>query len=189
MTLVTTKSVVVISIFVVFSIIVLDYCLVLKSYKSFYENALFITSFATLSLFTFITLGLYQGIKLKENIGKLTDHIDTKKLPDLGGGADISGAMEGLGGISEGLGGLAIAIISAIALVIIAWALLLSSWFLSILLASMFYWVYFRALRLVFKKSMLCKGDLVLSVKYGIIYSSLYTSWIFIIIFVLNFVQ
>lgn len=188
MKLITTQTVVFISIFVIFSIIVLDYFLVLKSHKTLYENALFVVSFAALSLFIFITVGLHRGIKLRDNIGNLTDHIDTKKLPDIGGG-DISGTMEGLGGMSEGLGGLAIAIISAIALVIIAWTLLLSSWFLLILLAAMFYGVYFRALRLVFKKSLLCKGDILLSSKYGILYSTLYTSWIFIIIFALHSIK
>ncbi len=95
--------------------------------------------------------------------------------------------MEGLGGIAEGLGGFLFAILAAFVLILLAWFFILSSWFLIIFLAAMLYWIYFRALRLVFKHSAHCKGDIQSSMKYGLIYSFFYTSWAFAIIFALHY--
>lgn len=180
--------VVVLTLLVIISIGILDYIILLKSQKSIYENFLIITLFLMTSFLVFITLGLYKGIKLKENIGKLTDHIDTKKLPDFSGGVpDLSAVMQGFGAIAEGLGGLMIAILSAVVLIMLGWFLILSSWFILIFLSAILYWVYFRALRLVFKKSPICEGNMLLSMKYGLIYSLLYSSWIFAFIATLHY--
>lgn len=173
---------------VIVSIGILDYFIVLKSHKSLYENLLFILLLLSITFFVFITFGLYKGFKLKENIGKLTDHIDAKKLPDFSGGfPDISAESEGLGGIAEGLGGLFIAIVCALALVLIGWLFVLSAWFVLIFLAAVLYWVYFRALRLVFKRSGICQRNIMMSLKYAGLYSLLYTSWIFAFIATLHY--
>lgn len=186
--LLTTKIIVALTLLVIVSIGILDYFIVLKSQKSLYENFLIITLFLMTSFFVFITLGLYKGIKLKENIGKLTDHIDIKKFPDFSGGfPDISAVSEGLGGIAEGLGGLFIAIVCALALVLIGWFFVLSAWFILIFLAAGLYWVYLRALRLVFKQSGVCQGNIIMSLKYAGLYSLLYTSWIFAFIVTLHY--
>jgi len=187
-TLVTTKTVLLITLIVVLSTFSATYLFNLQSHHSLYKNSLFFLLFLALSLFVFITYGLYYGVKLKDNVGKLTDHIDSKKLPDFSGGVpDISTAMEGFGGVAEGLGGFVFAILAAIGLFLLAWFFILSSWFLVVFLAAMLYWVYFRAMRLVFKHSALCKNNIQISVKYGFVYSFLYTSWAFAIIFGLHF--
>lgn len=184
----TTKLVVSMTLIVVAMIVILDYFIVLKSHKSLYENLLFILLLLSITFFVFITFGLYKGFKLKENIGKLTDHIDAKKLPDFSGGfPDISAVSEGLGGIAEGLGGLFIAVVCALALVLIGWFFVLSAWFILIFLAAVLYWVYFRALRLVFKRSGVCQGNMMISLKYAGLYSLLYTSWIFAFIVTLHY--
>jgi phosphoglycerol transferase MdoB-like AlkP superfamily enzyme len=180
--------IVALTLLVIVSIGILDYFIVLKSHKSLYANLLFITLLMSVSFFVFITLGLYKGIRLKENIGKLTDHIDTKKLPDFSGGVpDLSAVMQGFGAIAEGLGGLVIAILSAVVLIMLGWFLILSSWFVLIFLAAVLYWVYFRALRLVFKRSGICQGNIIMSLKYAGLYSLLYTSWIFAFIVTLHY--
>lgn len=187
-TVITTKTALLITFIVVVSISIIIYLLNLQSHNSLYENSLFFLIFLAFSLFIFITSGLYYGVKLKDDVGKLTDHIDSKKLPDFSGGVpDISTAIQGLGGIAEGLSGLIFAILAAFALILLAWFLILSSWFLIIFLAAIFYWVYFRALRLVFKHSSLCKNNIQTSIKYGLTYSFLYTSWAFAVIFSLHF--
>ena len=177
-TLVTTKIVLLITLVVILSTISATYLFNVQSHHTLYENSLFFLLFLALGLFVFITYGLYYGVKLKDNVGKLTDSIDLKKLPDFSGGVpDVSTVVEGLGGF----------ILTAIVLFFLAWFFILSSWFLVVFLAAMLYWVYFRALRLVFKHSALCKDNIQLSVKYGVIYSLLYTSWAFAIIFGLHF--
>lgn len=185
---ITTKTIILITILVVITVIGETYYFNIKSHHSLYHNALLMLSSLSIALFISIASGLYYGIKLKDNIGNLTDHIDSKKLPDFGGGVpDISTAMEGLGGIAEGLGGFLFAILAAFVLILLAWFFILSSWFLIIFLSAILYWVYFRALRLVFKHSAFCKGNIRSSMKYGLIYSFFYTSWAFAIIFTLHF--
>src|SRR5690606_38615262 len=44
---------------------------------------------------------------------------------------------------------------------------------------AMLYWVFFRALRLVFKNSNKSKGDLMESIKWGLTYTILYNFWIY----------
>jgi hypothetical protein len=44
---------------------------------------------------------------------------------------------------------------------------------------AMLYWIFFRALRLVFKNSNKSKGDLIESVKWGLTYTTLYNFWIY----------
>lgn len=173
---------------VIVTVITLDYFVVLKSQKTLYENLLFITLLLSLSFFVFITMGLYRGIRLKENIGNLTDYIDAKKLPDFSGGVpDLSAVSEGLGAVAEGLGGLIIAILCAVVLVMLGWFFVISVWFLLIFLAAVLYGVYFRALRVVFKHSGVCRGDFPMSLKYAGVYSLLYTSWIFAFIVTLHY--
>ena len=44
------------------------------------ENSLISTSILSIAFFLFITINLYNGAKLKDNLGKLTDKFDSKKL-------------------------------------------------------------------------------------------------------------
>ncbi|NJM80437.1 MAG: hypothetical protein HC854_13990 [Flavobacterium sp.] len=43
-------------------------------HKTVIENSLLSTSILSIAFFLFITIGLYKGIKLKDTIGKITDH-------------------------------------------------------------------------------------------------------------------
>jgi len=175
-----SKTVIVLILFVILLAFGFEYFFNLKTAHSLYENALFITSFLAIMLFVLMGCGLYFGLKLKDNIGKLTDQIDLKKLSDFGGGIpDVSTAMEGLGGFAEGIGGFLFAILAAFVLIMIGWALVLVSWFLIIFLAAMLYWIFFRATRLVLKYSMRCKGNVMLSLQYSTLYTFLYTIWIY----------
>jgi hypothetical protein len=51
-----------------------------------------------------------------------------------------------------------------------------------IVFMAMLYWIFFRALRLVFKNSNKCKDNLTTSVAYGLGYTTLYNFWIYGII-------
>jgi hypothetical protein len=185
-----SKTVVVLISFVILFSFGFDYFLNLKTPHALYENALFILSFLACTLFVLMGCGLYFGLKLKDNIGKLTDHIDIKKLPDFSGGTpDVSELIENMGGIVEGLGGFLFAILAAIILIVFGWAIVLVSWYLIIFLAAILYWIFFRAIRLVLKYSMQCKGNVLLSLQYSLVYTFLYSSWMYGIIFTLHYIQ
>lgn len=184
-----SKSIVLLISVVIILSLGLDYFLNLKTPRALYENALFVLSFVSIMLFVLMSYGLYFGLKVKDNIGKLTDHIDIKKLPDFSGGTpDISALLEGVGGI-EGLGSFIFAILAALILLLFGWTIVLASWYLIIFLAAMLYWIFFRAIRLVLKYSMRCKGNLALSLQYSLLYTFLYSSWMYGIILTLHYIQ
>jgi len=185
-----SKSVVLLISFVILLSFGFDYFLNLKTPRALYENALFILSFVSIMLFILMSYGLYCGLKLKDNVGKLTNHIDIKKLPDFSGGVpDVSKLIDGVGSFAEGIGGFLFAILAAFILILLGWAIVLLSWYLIIFLAAILYWIFFRATRLVFKYSMRCKGNLVLSLKYSLLYTTLYSSWVYAIIIILHYLK
>jgi hypothetical protein len=52
-------------------------------------------------------------------------------------------------------------------------------WFSLFVILTMLYWVFFRALKLVFNKSNETKGEIGLSMLYSLGYTILFTGWIF----------
>lgn len=60
---------------------------------------------------------------------------------------------------------------------------------LFVLIAAVLYWIFFRALRLVLKKSLICRGNLSLSIGYSFLYTVLYTSWIYLIFFTIHYIR
>jgi len=62
-------------------------------------------------------------------------------------------------------------------------------WVMLMIFLGMLYWVFFRALRLVFKNSVKCKGDFSKSVLLGLGYTLLYTSWMYGIVFVATIIK
>ncbi len=57
-------------------------------------------------------------------------------------------------------------------------------WFTFLTLVSMVYWIFIRALRMIFGKSRVCKGNLGKSLGFGVCYTLLFTGWFFGVIFV-----
>ena len=155
-------------------------------HKTIIENSLISTSILSIAFFLFITISLYKGTKLKDSIGKLTDTFDSKKLNFLKEINGDSGFGHSLPEIGQGIGGIIASIIFWIlATIIISYlffALGAIIWMSILIFLAMLYWVFFRALRLIFKKSAECSGNIERSVFYGITYTLLYNFWIYGII-------
>lgn len=117
-------------------------------------------------LFLFLTAGLYLGIRLrKESIDVPAPEFSPELMPD---GFSALSSLDDIAGIFG-------TIIFWIAITIIIgfmFPAILSGFF--IILATLF-WVFFRAMRQVFIKSRVCKGNLIESTKYGAQYTFLYT--------------
>jgi len=181
--LLNSRTVFKVSLLVVSLTIIGVYFWGLGRHNTFFENSVISTTVLSTAFFFFITVGLYKGIKLKDNIGQITserisvtDTLDSNP-PTIhhGDNFDID-AGDGLGGIIVGI------------LLWILWAILvaLALWIFSNVIlivistfAAMLYWIFFRAMRLVFKNSNKSKGDLWESVKYGLTYTFLYNFWIY----------
>jgi hypothetical protein len=152
--------------------------------RTLFENSILSTTILSVAFFLFITIGLYKGIKLKDNVGKVTDKIKFPQDISLPDTSAIS--LEG-----DGIAGIILAIFfwifAAILIVLFLWMFGAFLWFAILGFIAMLYWIFFRALRLVFKNSYKCKGKLAISTAYGFAYTVLYNFWIYIIIFLTHY--
>ncbi|MEL1255349.1 hypothetical protein AAEO57_16280 [Flavobacterium sp. DGU38] len=155
-------------------------------HKTVIENSLISTSILSIAFFLFITISLYNGTKLKDSLGKLTDKFDSKKLNFLKEMNADGGFGHSMPEIGEGIGGIIMSIILWIlATIIISYlffALGAIIWISILVFLGMLYWIFFRALRLIFKKSSECSGNIERSIFYGFTYTILYNFWIYGII-------
>ncbi len=181
--LIESKTIFKISLLVVSLTIIGVYFFGLGRHNTFFENSIISTTILSIAFFLFITIGLYRGVKLKDNIGQITsdklsfnDSLDLNIHPTHhGNGFDVD-VGDGLEGIIAGI------------LLWILWAILvaLALWIFSNVVliviatfAAMLYWIFFRALRLVFKNSNKSKGNIFESIRYGLTYTLLYNFWIY----------
>nr|WP_315258696.1 hypothetical protein [uncultured Flavobacterium sp.] len=155
-------------------------------HKTVIENSLISTSILSIAFFLFITISLYNGTKLKDGLGKITDKFDSKKLnflKEMNADGSFGHSMPEIG---EGIGGIIMSIILwLLATIIISYlffALGTIIWLSILVFLGMLYWIFFRALRLIFKKSSECSGNIERSIFYGFTYTILYNFWIYGII-------
>ncbi len=160
----------------------------LKEHSTLYHNALLSTGTLSFGFFLFLSIGLYQGIKLKDELGDITHKISFGKYRDFSFNLlelpDVAG--EGLIGIIVCI--IAVVVLSAL-LTFLLWLLgnVLVVFFL--LLTAGLYRVFFRGLRYVFRHGVQCRGRLQRSIIYGLGYTGLYSCWIYGLIFVLHYVS
>jgi hypothetical protein len=182
-TLIESKSIFKISLLVITLTILGVFFWGLGQHHTFFENSIISTTVLSVAFFLFITIGLYRGVKLKDNMGEInrgslpsSDVADTIELsPNVVEGFDLD--------MGEGCAGVIVSIILWIVLAVLS-ALVL--WIFSNVIIimvmtfmAMLYWVFFRALRLVFKNSNKSKGSLIESIRYGLTYTLLYNFWIY----------
>ncbi|WP_066835981.1 hypothetical protein [Rufibacter ruber] len=175
----------------------------LGRHHTFFQNSLLSTTLLSVVFFGFVSVGLYRGIKLRDTLGKVTDRIpfrrkkqngDRSSLLNLGdffsgfsnksssGSTDSSFDVGDLGGDEGCLAG----ILAVLAWVAAAVVLSVVLWlFGEVLLVALFafmamlYWIFYRALRLVFRHSHQTRGRGWASLGYGLVYTLLYNSWIY----------
>ncbi|WP_294226269.1 hypothetical protein [uncultured Chryseobacterium sp.] len=163
------------------------------SHRSLFQNSILSISILAVVLFLFISLGLYYGLKLKDNIGpivnreKITEYkkkrpkVDSFDLPDISFGGET--------GCGELIFSVILWILFSVVLIFLLYFLGIFFWVVILLFTATLYWIFFRALRLVFKNSRYCKGKLLKSFGFGFFYSFLYISWIYGIIFLVHYLK
>jgi hypothetical protein len=151
----------------------------LGQHNTFFENSVISTTILSIAFFVFITVGLYKGVKLKHEASQTgvvpaTDALELAHYtPDSGFDFDVG---EGLGGI---LLALVLWILWAIVVAVALWIFSNVVLLVVATFAAMLYWIFFRAMRLVFKNSNKSKGDIIASMGYGLMYTVLYNFWIY----------
>ncbi|NIF05046.1 hypothetical protein F3J23_06285 [Chryseobacterium sp. Tr-659] len=161
----------------------------INSHRSLFQNSIVSTSILAGSFFLFISIGLYYGLKLKDNLGSILTKERIKRYSDKTpkiDGLDFDPPL-----VEDGIGGVILSIVLwivfSILLVFLFYFLGLFFWSSVLFLTAMLYWIFFRALRLVFKNSGKCKGRVLKSFGFGFLYSSLYVFWIYGIILLVNY--
>ncbi|WP_298539840.1 hypothetical protein [uncultured Aquimarina sp.] len=187
---ITTKGIFYITLLVIFLTILSVWQFGLGKERTIIENSILSTTILSLVFFLFITIGLYNGIKLKDNLGKITDRLDlgTEGISDV---FDVSSPElpDFTDGIEEMVLGILLWILITIIIGVLLWLFGGILWTMVLIFLAMLYWIFFRALRLVFKKSPICKGNLVKSMGFGLGYTLLYNFWIYIIIVIAEFLK
>jgi hypothetical protein len=152
--------------------------------KTLFENSIVSISILSITFFLFLTISLYNGLKMKDDIGRITDKIQIGKTPDFSGAlspTDLPMIDTGDGVLGIILGILAW-IVFSIALLFIIWIFGAVVWSIILVFVAMLYWIFFRAIRLTLKNSIRCKGNIMLSMRLGLFYTVLYSFWIYGII-------
>ncbi|MDC7998947.1 hypothetical protein [Gilvibacter sediminis] len=179
------KSVFIISLLVIVITVLTVYFSGLHYHRSLTTNLYMSLGIIATALVLFMTYGLYFGVGLLDNfpkfkhfqrgdiLGTTTPDID---LPDIEVG-------EGIGGI---IASIVFWILMTIAIVVLLIVLEAIFWFSLFVLLAMLYWVFFRALRLVFSKSKETQGDLGISAVYALGYTVLYVGWIFAVVYLVE---
>jgi hypothetical protein len=174
--MVFTRPVFVVSLLVAAITTLAVWLLGLGTHRTLYVNSLLSVSLLSFFFLLYIVSGLYRGIKLKDNVGKITDRFPQKRFRGL---RDIDGMPDGcIGELDDALAWL----VAAIAAIVLIWLLGNVLWVLILVFAAMLYWIFFRAMRLIFKKSPVCRGNWPKSIGYGLLYTGLYNFWIYGII-------
>jgi hypothetical protein len=97
-TIVHSKDIFKISLIVIVLTILAVYFWGLGAHHTFYQNSIISTTVLSCAFFTFVTIGLYNGIKLKDNLGNVVDQYKPVGISDtfeLGGLTPLMASMEG----------------------------------------------------------------------------------------------
>lgn len=134
------------------------------------------------ALFLFMTYGLYTGVGLTDDFPKFRNFKTGEFFPNSGTTPDVPGIE-----VDGGIAGLVMSVILWIGMTILAFVLLILLeavfWISIFIILAMLYWVFFRALKLVFSKSKHTQGDIGSSAIYSLVYTALYLGWIFGIVY------
>ena len=177
------KSIFIVSIIVIAITVLTVYITGINYNRSITSNFYLSLSIIGAALFLFITYGLYKGIGLIDNFPAFKDFKLENKLGSYFSPTDFPDI-----GIAEGILGILVSIVLWIVMSIVFALLLIFLeaffWFSIFILLGMLYWVFFRALKLVFTKVKQTKDNLMLSIKYALSYTTLYLGWLFAIVYI-----
>lgn len=187
-TYLATKNLFIVSLSVAVLTILAVWLRGLGRHHTLFENSLLSTTILSVAFFLFLLMGLYQGVKLKDDLGKITDRIRLNKLPDI---SDTLHMPDGIADADDGAAGIIMGILAwilvSILLLIFIWVFGAVMWVAILSFSAMLYWIFFRALRLVFRHSWKCRNNLAKSAGYALAYTLLYNCWIYGIILAAHF--
>ncbi len=162
----------------IFTIVLVWFLVVLMQKKSVYDELENLIIIVAVPLFIFLTSGLYVGAKIKHKpiapkftLFKKTLNISFDSFEML----DVFGEIPVLAWIPATIFVIVFAFFSVVAL---GSAL--------VGLIFIFSWIVYRAVRLVFIKSYICKRNFIKSVLIAALYTFLYSGWLYGVVWILE---
>lgn len=181
------KSVFIVSILVVLLTILIVYVSGIENHRSLISNSYISLSIIGMMLFMFMCYGLYTGKGLIDDFPKFKGFKPGDYIPSSGEVPDFElptiDTDDGLSGIIISIG---LWILITFLFVIVLVVLEAAFWAWIFVFMSMLYWLFFRALKLVFAKSNYTHKHLSKSLFYALGYTMLYLGWIFGIIYLVQ---
>ena len=179
--LINSSTVFISSIIIIPSLILIVYITGLENHRSLYLNSLITLTILGIIFISFITIGLYNGWKLKDDLGNFRKYFSKYPAPS----ADQIN-IDSFEPFGEDLGGCLLSIVLWILIAVfgslIFWAIGAFFWGTILALAGLLYWIIFRAIRLIFRNSASTRGNIIRSLQIAFIYTIIYVSWIYGII-------
>jgi len=178
------KSVFIVSLVVIVVTALTVYLSGINYHRSMTNNFYISLGIIAITLFSFLSYGLYKGIDLDDNYPKLKGF---KLKKSLARQLDIGDVPHFDVGAGEGIGGIIISIlmwlIISVVLIVLLVFLQTVVWFSILLILAMLYWIFFRAMRLVFSKGTTTEQNVQRSLTYAFSYTILYIGWLFVIVY------
>lgn len=168
--------------------ILLVYLTGLPSHRSIIENTVISLSTLSIFLFLFLSTCLYLGLDVLDNYShKLKLVWQRSKKKDSGNWIDITPSFDAPD-LDEGFLGIVLGIVIwflfTLALTLLLFLLSAFLWAGFILLVIAIYWVFIRALKVIFSKSPTCENNLIKSMGFALTYTFLYVGWIYGMVYI-----
>lgn len=164
----------------------------LNIHRTIADNAVYSLTILTCLFFTFVTYGLYKGVGLSDNFGNIKNKIVFAEPTGISGKispvdlpiAEL--ATEGIEGVVAGVLIWIGSLLFAVILVFFFETIIFSG---LVIFTGMLYWIFYQAARLIFRYSRLTKNHIYRSTLIGLKYSLLYSSWIYGVIWAIEFIR
>lgn len=193
--MIASQPVFIVSMFVLVTTLLAVWLLNPGRHRTLCVNSLLSVSLLSFIVLCFIVKGFYNGVRLKDTIGRfrisrsLFAGFLKKVIRPAGKRKRRRSGASGWGtfpDVSAGCFSLfddaLVWLVAAVAALSLLWLLGNLLWACVLVFIAMLYGVFFRALRLVFRKSALCRGHFGRNLWYGIYYTFLYNCRIYFII-------
>jgi len=172
------------------SIVVVTILVLLIGERSIFTELEVSLAIISVLLFGLLTCGLYRGVRVKREELDLPE-LDWKRDKNRKGawldGMDLWGLdvpVVGGEGCAGAIIGLLLGIVLLIVLGLFLYFCLPFIWAGVAAMIAGCFWVFNRALRVVFAKSRYCQGQLAKSVGYAFAYTLGYTGWLFALLYI-----
>lgn len=200
----STRVVLLISLPVIATITVLVFVL---SDRSIFVESQITLAIISLCLFGFLTTGLYRGVRLerpgKEELDRSVQQFESRSQSTGSAPSNLFTLLFSFGppdlshfdlpkidlkDVPDAGDDLVGCLVTLVLWIVVLALLAVLVWLLAQFIAALpvfvvaLSWIFYRALRVVFARSRACRGRLLRSMGYGLLYTLLYTGWIFILL-------